>query len=229
MSIKMQAVVLCAGKGERMGVKFRDSQKCAVMINGEPLIVQGVKNLISAGIKEVFLLTGHKAEQIEQCFSGAFYEEHVKLIFCGDPYEIPLNTLSTILRAERFINGPFLCVHGDILLSSSIVVQLTKSFEVYHSAMTITVSHKKQIAPTHARVEYDDDLIVKDVKMPEFSNQDIWVGMDLYQPCVIDMCKNKRLASQKDLAEAILATRQEIRVVQYRQDFIHITTPADIL
>lgn len=211
-----QAVILCAGKGERMGVHFRDVQKCALKISGEPLVLQGARNLISGGVKDIFLLTGHKREQIEQCFAGSPYEKYVRFIFCGDPYETPLNTLSTVAKAEQYIDRPFLVVHGDILLSPTIVAKLSKSFQVNRSAMTITVSHRKQIASTHARVEYDDNLIVKDVKAPEFSDQDVWVGMDLCQPHIIGRyCTDKRLVSQKDLAKAMLAAGEEIRIVQY--------------
>jgi len=110
-----QAVVLCAGKGERMGAKFKKIQKCTLKIGEKPIATQVVENIIGCGIDEILILTGHKAEQVEECFKNLTIKEALRFIYCGDPYKTPMSALKTLIKAKDFIKGPFLCVHGNIL------------------------------------------------------------------------------------------------------------------
>ncbi len=219
-----QAVILCAGKGVRMGAKFRDFQKCALPIKGSPLIFQSVVSLISAGIEEVILLTEHKSEQIESCFSKTQYRKYVKYIFCGDPYEAPLNTISTLKNAEGFVDGPFLCVHGDILFHSTIVVELYRSFQNSYTYLGISISGRKYVAPTHARVEHDEKCVVQSIKDSSASDMDVWMGVDVCSPDLINKYCGNAQTSQGDLAKRILDHGEKVVAVPYLYPWTHIVT-----
>ncbi|MBN2015992.1 hypothetical protein JW766_04120 [Candidatus Dojkabacteria bacterium] len=206
-----------------MGEEYINIQKCTIKLNGEPLIRQSVNGLIQTGIKEIILLTGHKAEQVEACFNESSHRKHLKFVFCGDPYKIPLNTISTLAHAKDYICGTFLCLHGDILVNNDAIVGLIADFNRYLPLMTITVSNIKEIAPTHARVEYDENLLVRAVKTPEDSNADVWVGIDAYHPSIIARyCTLPNVSSQGHLARAILTEDGEIRAFQYNHRWIHL-------
>jgi UDP-N-acetylglucosamine pyrophosphorylase len=59
------AVVLAAGKGTRMKSEL---PKVATLLNGKPLILHVLDNLISSGIKDIYVVVGFKKEiVIEIC------------------------------------------------------------------------------------------------------------------------------------------------------------------
>lgn len=225
-----QAVILCAGKGERMGEKFKDTQKCTLIINEKPLIFQNVINLVETGIKEIILLTGYKSEQVEACFEKTPYQKYIKYVFCGNPYDVPLNTISTLRQAKNLIGEPFLCVHGDILFRpTTIITELYNTFAKYQPRLIISVSKRKHIASTHARVIYNDALTVLDVKYYNNSDADVWIGIDLCQPYLLDRYCGDENTSQLHLAKAILNNGEMIKAEIYQYPWIHIVTPDDIL
>lgn len=193
--------------------------------------LQAVTNLVSVGIKDIILLTGHKQEQIRGCLKGT-NQSRLKYVFCGDPYQTPLNTISTLLKAKKLIDGPFLCLHGDILLSPDVIFGAMESFSKYPDAtMLITVSNEVKIAASHARVVYNSrSLIVSNVQPPNHSQADVWIGLDIYQPGILShYCQNPSIKSQKDLAEAVLSAKGVIKVKQYNHGWVHLVTPQDLI
>src|SRR5690349_5042163 len=59
-----QAVILCGGKGERMGSATRAVPKPLLPLRGRPVLDYIVDNLERAGIRRVVLAAGYLGEQI---------------------------------------------------------------------------------------------------------------------------------------------------------------------
>ena len=68
-----RAVVLAAGKGTRLGALTEHFPKPLLDVGGRPIIVRILDGLISAGIDEVTIVTGHFADILERAigFGGA--------------------------------------------------------------------------------------------------------------------------------------------------------------
>ena len=52
----MQAVMLAAGKGSRLGKYTKDNTKCMLEINGKTLLKKKINALCKANIKKIILL-----------------------------------------------------------------------------------------------------------------------------------------------------------------------------
>ena len=64
----MKAVILAAGKGTRMKELTSELPKPMLRIQGKPILEHIVDGLKAAGIREIFIVTGWRADVIERYF-----------------------------------------------------------------------------------------------------------------------------------------------------------------
>ena len=62
----MQAIILAAGMGRRLGELTNDNTKCMLEVNGVRLIHRALDALHEVGIKRVVLVVGYKAENVRE-------------------------------------------------------------------------------------------------------------------------------------------------------------------
>jgi NDP-sugar pyrophosphorylase family protein len=62
----VQAVILAAGLGRRLGALTRHSTKFMVPVNGRPIGAYALEALAEAGISRIVLVVGHAAEEVRQ-------------------------------------------------------------------------------------------------------------------------------------------------------------------
>ena len=222
-----QAVVLCAGKGERMGERFREIQKCTLKISEKPIAVQIVENIVGCGIDEILILTGHKAEQVEECFRNLTIKEALRFIYCGDPYKIPMSALKTLIRAKEFIREPFLCVHGNILFHRIAIENVIELFRYYQSFVAMSIARQELPRPTHSKVKYDENLYVTQISKTEPSPA-TYMGIDILSENFLRYSEQSSLPYLYVLFQKILSENIKIKAVLYDQKWAHITTEEDL-
>lgn len=61
----MKAIILAAGRGSRMKTMTDNNPKCLVELNGEPLLQHQLRSLRTAGITEIGIVTGYRAEMLQ--------------------------------------------------------------------------------------------------------------------------------------------------------------------
>lgn len=61
----MQAIILAAGMGKRLGEYTKDNTKCMLPINGERLIDRTLSILSNLQIKNVTIVIGYKGEKLK--------------------------------------------------------------------------------------------------------------------------------------------------------------------
>ena len=64
----MKAVILAAGKGTRMGSLTDELPKPMLPVEGRPILEHIISGIAAQGVREFCLITGWKAEVIEQHF-----------------------------------------------------------------------------------------------------------------------------------------------------------------
>src|SRR6059036_1469085 len=64
----MKAVILAAGKGTRMRELTNELPKPMLKVQDKPILEHIIEGIIGAGIREVFIVTGFRAEVVEQYF-----------------------------------------------------------------------------------------------------------------------------------------------------------------
>ncbi len=113
----MKAMILAAGRGERMRPLTDYRPKPLLKVGGKPLIVWHLERLAAAGFKDVVINHAHLGAQIEEALgNGAQWGLSIQY----SPEKVALETAGGIANALELLtqntNGrePFLVVNGDV-------------------------------------------------------------------------------------------------------------------
>lgn len=124
--MKPKAVILAAGKGTRMGSLTQDIPKPMLEVHGKPILLHIVEGMKSAGVTDFVIITGYKAEVIENYFGdGSSFGIHVDYA----RQEVQDGTGKAPELAKQSLAGaPFLLTYGDIMVDSSTYQSLMDSY-----------------------------------------------------------------------------------------------------
>lgn len=108
----MKAMILAAGKGERMRPLTLHTPKPLLPVGDKPLIQWHLEALQRAGIRQLVINHAWLGEQIEDAFGdGAWLDVTIR----WSAEEHPLETAGGILRALPLLGTePFVLVNGDV-------------------------------------------------------------------------------------------------------------------
>ena len=70
----MQALILAAGMGKRLGRYTQDATKCMVSVNGKTLIEYAIESLVQNNIKKLVIVVGYKSQVLIDFISSKFNE-----------------------------------------------------------------------------------------------------------------------------------------------------------
>ncbi len=114
----MKGLVLSGGKGTRLRPITHTSAKQLVPVANKPILYYVMENLAEAGIREVGVIVGDTAAEVEAaCGDGSVWGLRLTYI----PQEAPLGLAHAVKIAEDFLAGePFVMYLGDNLLPGGI-------------------------------------------------------------------------------------------------------------
>lgn len=109
---KMKAMILAAGRGERMRPLTDHTPKPLLPVGGKPLIVWHIERLAKAGFTEIIINHAHLGQQIEDALGdGSQWNVHIQY----SPEKSALETAGGIANALPLLgDAPFLVVNGDV-------------------------------------------------------------------------------------------------------------------
>lgn len=108
----MKAMILAAGKGERMRPLTLHTPKPLVQVAGVPLIEYHIRALAAAGFTELVINHAWLGKQIED-YLGDGWRFGVRIVY--SPEGEPLETGGGIFKALPLLGAePFLVVNGDV-------------------------------------------------------------------------------------------------------------------
>src|SRR3954462_2549836 len=123
----MKAVILAAGKGTRMRELTNELPKPMLKVQGKPVLEHILEGLLSAGIREIFIVTGFRAEVIENHF-GDGSKWGVRMAYGRQMVQDGTGKAPEL--AKEFIgDSPFLLTYGDILVPPDTYQQMVRRFE----------------------------------------------------------------------------------------------------
>ena len=108
----MKAMILAAGRGERMRPLTDRTPKALLCVGGKPLIVRQVERLVAAGVRDLVINHAHLGEQIEAALAdGSAYG--ARIVYSAE--RAALETAGGIVRALPLLGAsPFLVVNADV-------------------------------------------------------------------------------------------------------------------
>jgi MurNAc alpha-1-phosphate uridylyltransferase len=110
----MRAIVLAAGRGERMGELSVERPKPLLRIGGQSLLERQLRRLAGAGIKDVVINLSYKGSQIRE-HVDAIPIRGLRVRYSEEP-DPPLETGGGILRALPLLgDDEFLVINADVV------------------------------------------------------------------------------------------------------------------
>ena len=120
----MQAIILAAGMGRRLGEYTKDNTKCMLPVNGERLIDRTLKILCHQGIKKVVIVIGYKGENLKN-YIGNRYSSQLDIEYINNPiYDKTNNIYSLSLAEEKMVEEDTILFESDLIYEEDIVKQL---------------------------------------------------------------------------------------------------------
>lgn len=111
----MQAIIMAAGKGSRLGDLTKDMPKSFLEIKGIKLIEYNIAMLHAFGIKDIIIVTGYQYEQFEKLIEKI---EGIQCVF--NPFYESVNVLGSFYIAQNYLHDDFIYLHADTLCDPDI-------------------------------------------------------------------------------------------------------------
>ncbi len=149
----MKAVILAAGKGTRMRNLTNEVPKPMLKVQGKPILEHIIGAILAAEIREIFIVTGFRAETIETYFGdGARWQACIgygrQLVQDG--------TGKAPEVAKAFVgDSPFLLTYGDILVPPETYRAMVQRYEAGPFSGVVTVTRGEDV--THGGLNCFDD------------------------------------------------------------------------
>jgi len=134
----MKAVILAAGKGTRMRNLTNEMPKPMLRVQGKPILEHILQGILAAGIREIFIVTGFRAEVVENYF-GDGSKWHSQISYGRQLVQDGTGKAPEL--AKQFADSsPFLLTYGDILVKPETYQQMIQRFDGGKVSGVITVT-----------------------------------------------------------------------------------------
>ena len=177
----MKAMVLAAGRGERMRPLTLARPKPLLEASGTPLIVHHLRALAAAGFEDVVVNLSWLGGQIREALGDG--TRHGLRIYYSDEGPEPLETGGGIFRALPLLgDGPFLVLNGDTW-SDIPYVDLRERLAPVDLAHLVLVPN-----PTH---NADGDFVLERGRIVETPGDRLtFSGVGLYRAELFEGCRD---------------------------------------
>ncbi|MDE7313644.1 MAG: aminotransferase class I/II-fold pyridoxal phosphate-dependent enzyme [Eubacterium sp.] len=116
----MQAVILAAGMGRRLGELTKGQAKCMVKVNGISLIERMLHILDSKGLSRIVIVVGYQSIRLKEAVAS--FEIHTPICYVENTaFEKTNNIYSLALAAEYLQEEDTLLLESDLIFEDAIV------------------------------------------------------------------------------------------------------------
>lgn len=195
----MQAIILAAGMGRRLGKYTRDNTKCMLPVNGVRLIDRMLEQLCQLNLSRLVLVVGYKGKELMD-YIGDRYEDRLHIEYADNPvYDKTNNIYSLALVKEKMIEDDTLLIESDLILDDSLFrmilddpypnLALVAKYESWMDGTMVRINKENNIVnfvPKKAFNYAEADFYYKTVNVYKFSKD---FSTKVYVPFLDAYCK----------------------------------------
>ena len=167
----MEAVIVAAGRGSRLGAVGRRTPKCLLKVNGLPLLAHQFRSLRQAGITKVTVVAGHLAEKVAEFIGSNHYGLEVRLL--KNPGYVRNGGAASFFYGTQSIDDDILYLIGDMIYQEELLQRLNRPY----SDITLGIQIRKTTRED-MKVAIDGSAVTaagKDLKLEEAAGE--FLGM----------------------------------------------------
>ena len=150
----MQAIILAAGMGKRLGEYTQDNTKCMLEVNGVRLIDRALETLHEVGVSRVVLVVGYKGQKVKD-YVGTDYKG-TPIVYVENPvYDKTNNIYSLYLAKDYMLEEDALLLESDLIYESRVVrkllddpspnIALVDKYESWMDGTVVTIDEESRI------------------------------------------------------------------------------------
>ena len=180
----MQAIILAAGMGRRLGEYTRDKTKCMLPVNGVRLIDRVLGQLSQLGLSRVVIVVGYKGQNLID-YIGHRYDDSLKIEYVDNPvYDKTNNIYSLSLAKDKLQEDDTLLIESDLIFDDSLFrmimddpypnLALVDKYETWMDGTMVRIDEDNNIVnfiPKKAFKYKDVDSYYKTVNIYKFSRE----------------------------------------------------------
>ena len=214
----MQAIILAAGMGRRLGDLTKDHTKCMVSVNGERLIDRLLGQLSGLSLKRVIIVVGYKGQELKD-YIGHRYDDQLKIAYAENPiYDKTNNIYSLSLVKQQLQEDDTLLIESDLIFSDSLFQMIIAD---PYPNLALVAKYESWMDGTMVRLDADNN-IVNFVPKKAFKYEDI----DSYYKTV-NIYKFSRDFSQQKYVPFLEAYCHALGNNEYYEQVLRVITLLD--
>jgi histidinol-phosphate/aromatic aminotransferase/cobyric acid decarboxylase-like protein/choline kinase len=159
----MQAIILAAGMGKRLGNLTLNNTKCMVKVHNKTLIERMLDTLANAEVSQVVLVVGYKGENVKSLV-GHHYKGMKIIYVWNDLYETTNNIYSLFLARKYLLEDDTLLLESDIIFEEKIIYDVV---EDPRPTLALVAQYQSWMDGTVVTLD-DDDNILRFVPKKDF-------------------------------------------------------------
>jgi dTDP-glucose pyrophosphorylase len=239
----LKAVILAAGKGTRMRELTSELPKPMLKVQGKPILEHILSGIVGAGIRDVFIVTGFRADVIESYF-GDGSKWKARIIYGRQMVQDGTGKAPEVAR--EFVGvSPFLLTYGDILVKPETYQQMIHRYNEGYFSGVITVTRGEDV--TKGGLNFFDEQfclerLVEKPKPEQLEqlrsegwlkpNEPVWynAGIYIFKPLLFEFTA-KLQKSQRgeyeltDAVNALLAANHKLAGLEIQGRWVDVRDP----
>lgn len=151
----MQAVILAAGMGKRLGELTKNNTKCMVKINGISLINRLLEQLSKLSLNKIIIVIGYEGEKLKN-YLGYSYKT-IEIEYIENPiYNKTNNIYSLYLAKEKLLEDDTILIESDLIFEDSIFTLLEQSS---YPNVAVVAKYESWMDGTMVRIDNENNII----------------------------------------------------------------------
>lgn len=150
----MQAIILAAGMGKRLGEYTQNNTKCMLEVNGVRLIDRALEILHGLGVSRVVLVVGYKGQNVKDYVGNDYKGTPIEYV--DNPvYDKTNNIYSLYLAKDYMLAEDTLLLESDLIYEPTVVqkllddpcpnIALVDKYESWMDGTVVTIDEEKRI------------------------------------------------------------------------------------
>ena len=152
----MQAVILAAGMGKRLGEFTKNNTKCMVKVCGKALIDRVLTQLSSLDLSRVVIVVGYEGQRLIDHI-GDRYDDRLKIEYIHNPvYDRTNNIYSLALAKEKLLEDDTLLLESDLIFDDRMFPLILDN---PYPNLVLVDKYQSWMDGTMVRIDEDNNIV----------------------------------------------------------------------
>ena len=216
----MQAIILAAGMGRRLGEYTKDNTKCMVPVNGVRLIDRLLGQLAKQSLKRVIIVVGYKGKELREYIESQYlspltsHPSSLQIEFAENPvYDKTNNIYSLAIVKDKLQEDDTLLIESDLIFSDRLIPMIVDNPS---PNLALVAKYETWMDGTMVRLD-DEQNIVNFISKDAFDYNDV----DSYYKTV-NIYKLSRQFSQQKYVPFLDAYTKAVGNNEYYENVLRI-------